>query len=82
MSIRDAFSLSRKVRVATRSRIFMMQWERLSLSKKHTQSALHMARGEAGLSFRKEALMTKPNDDGTATICASYLPHLLSDLQC
>ena len=77
MSIRDAFSLSRKVRVATRSRIFMMQWERLSLSKKHTQSALHMA----GLSFRKEALMTKPNDDGTATICASTAPHLPSDLQ-
>ena len=81
MSIRDAFSLSRKVRVATRSRIFMMQWERLSLSKKHTQSALHMARGEAGLSFRKEALMTKPNDDGTATICASTAPHLPPDLQ-
>ena len=81
MSIRDAFSLSRKVRVATRSRIFMMQWERLSLSKKHTQSALHMARGETGLSVRKEALMTKPNDDGTATICASTAPHLPSDLQ-
>ena len=28
-----------------------------------------------------QALMTKPNDDGTATICASTAPHLPPDLQ-